>query len=70
VMEELNRINQEGTSILLVTHDMKVASRCERVLYIEDGDIREEILLGKWTKTQDFRERERRLNDWLVKLGW
>lgn len=70
VMEELNRINQEGTSILLVTHDMKVASRCERVLYIEDGDIREEILLGKWTKTQDSRERERRLNDWLVKLGW
>ena len=70
VMEELNRINQEGTSILLVTHDMKVASRCERVLYIEDGDVREEILLGKWTKTQDFRERERRLNDWLVKLGW
>ena len=49
---------------------MKVASRCERVLYIEDGDIREEILLGKWTKTQDSRERERRLNDWLVKLGW
>ena len=46
-MEELNRINQEGTSILLVTHDMKVASRCERVLYIEDGDIREEISDGE-----------------------
>lgn len=70
VMEELNRINAEGTSILLVTHDMKVASKCERVLYIEDGDIREEISLGKWEKTQDKKVRERKLNDWLIKLGW
>lgn len=70
VMEELNRINQEGTSIMLVTHDMKVAAKCERVLYIEDGDIREEITLGKWNKTADNRTRERLLNDWLIKLGW
>lgn len=70
VMEELNQINREGTSILLVTHDMKVAARCERVLYIEDGNIREEIELGKWEQTQDFRARERTLNDWLIKLGW
>ena len=42
VMEELANINKDGTSILLVTHDMKVASKCERVLYIEDGDIKEE----------------------------
>lgn len=70
VMEELNRINAEGTSILLVTHDMKVASKCERVLYIEDGDIREEITLGKWKATGDIRARERMLNDWLIKLGW
>lgn len=70
VMDELNRINLDGTSILLVTHDMKVAARCERVLYIEDGDIREDITLGKWQKDQDMRVRERTLNDWLVKLGW
>lgn len=70
VMEELNRVNQTGTSILLVTHDMKVASRCERVLYIEDGDIRDEMLLGKWDTTQILRERERLLNEWLIKLGW
>lgn len=70
VMDELNRINHEGTSILLVTHDMKVASRCERVLYIEDGTIRDEFALGKWDITQDMRVRERNLNDWLIKLGW
>ena len=70
VMEELNRINSEGTSILLVTHDMKVASRCDRVLYIEDGDIRDEITLGKRSKEENDRIRERSLNDWLIKLGW
>lgn len=70
VMRELTNINAEGTSIMLVTHDMKVASQCERVLYIEDGDIREEISLGKCQVTDDMRARERKLNDWLIKLGW
>lgn len=70
VMEELNHINEEGTSILLVTHDMKVASKCERVLYIEDGDIRDEFTLGKWSRTEGDAARERRLNEWLIKLGW
>lgn len=70
VMAELNRINQEGTSIMLVTHDMKVASRCERILYIEDGNIRDELTIGKWDNIQDGVLRERKLNDWLMKLGW
>lgn len=70
VMEELANINKDGTSILLVTHDMKVASKCERVLYIEDGDIKEEIRLGKWQTNCDGLSRERKLNEWLLKLGW
>lgn len=70
VMAELNRINAEGTSIMLVTHDLKVASKCERVLYIEDGNIREEFALGKWQAGEDAKVRERKLNDWLIKLGW
>ena len=70
VMRELTNINAEGTSIMLVTHDMKVASQCERVLYIEDEDIRDEITLGKYQVTDDMRARERKLNDWLIKMGW
>lgn len=70
VMNELTRINAEGTSIMLVTHDMKVASKCERVLYIEDGNIRDEIVLKKCETTSDMRARERQLNDWLIKMGW
>ncbi|MCI8272137.1 MAG: ABC transporter ATP-binding protein [Erysipelotrichaceae bacterium] len=70
VMSEFNRINEEGTTIMLVTHDMKVASRCERILYIEDGVIRDEMHLGKWRDASDQGARERSLNDWLMKLGW
>lgn len=70
VMRELTNINNEGTTIMLVTHDMKVASQCERVLYIEDGDIRDEFFLGKYQPSDDNRTRERKLNDWLIKMGW
>ena len=39
VMKELVRLNREGMSILIVTHDSKVASCCSRVLYLVDGKI-------------------------------
>lgn len=71
VMEELNKMNQEeGASILMVTHDMKVASRCDRVLYIEDGSIKDEIVLGKLNKSEDQRDRRNKLDNWLIKMGW
>lgn len=70
VMQILNQINEEGTSIMLVTHDMKVAARCERVLYIEDGNIKAEISLGKWKETEDVKVREKQLTNWLMELGW
>ncbi|MBS7021594.1 MAG: ABC transporter ATP-binding protein [Firmicutes bacterium] len=70
VMAELNRINEEGTSIMLVTHDMKVASKCERILYIEDGNIKDEIHLGKMKSLQEMKQRESKVNDWLIHLGW
>ncbi len=69
VMKELNKLNEEGTTIMMVTHDAKVASRCELVFYIEDGNIREEKNLGKYTD-DTARERERELNNWLMGLGW
>ena len=58
------------TCALPISHDMKVASRCERVLYIEDGNIRDEMQLGAWHEDADVRKRERRLNEWLITLGW
>lgn len=67
VMDELCKLNDEGTTIMMVTHDAKVAARCSRVLYILDGRIKGEF---KNDKNKSQEERERTLNNWLLDLGW
>ena len=68
VMEELVKLNSEGTTIMLVTHDVKVAAKCTRVMYIVDGNIKGEYDLSD--RSTQIRERERALNNWLLELGW
>lgn len=71
VMKELRKINDEGTAIMLVTHDVKVASKCTRVLFIVDGNIKGEYNLNKYTNAANkTRQRERALNNWLMEMGW
>lgn len=70
VMEELRKINDEGTTIMLVTHDVKVAAKCTRVMYIVDGNIKGEYNLDKCKDEKDLRQRERSLNNWLMEMGW
>ena len=70
VMKELNRINAEGTTVMLVTHDMKVAAKCDRVLYIEDGNIKGEISFGKLEEGSEIKERERKISNWLMEMGF
>ncbi len=67
VMTELEKLNSEGTTIMLVTHDAKVAARCTRVLFIVDGNIKGEYNINK---EQSLRDRERALNNWLLEMGW
>ena len=68
VMNELVKLNSEGTTIVMVTHDAKVAARCGRVLYIVDGNIKGEY--NNLKNISDEKERERGLNNWLMDLGW
>jgi putative ABC transport system ATP-binding protein len=70
VMEELIKLNQEGTTILLVTHDIKVAAKTDKVLYIVDGNIKGEYVLGKFTDDSKRKDREKALNNWLLEMGW
>ena len=69
VMEELVKLNEEGTTIMMVTHDAKVAAKCSRVLYIVDGDIKGEYISPEGAEVQE-KDRERMLNNWLMELGW
>ena len=70
VMKELNRINAEGTTVMLVTHDMKVAAKSDRVLYIEDGNIKGELSFGKMKEQSEIKERERKISNWLMEMGF
>jgi putative ABC transport system ATP-binding protein len=39
IMELLTELNQEGSTILMVTHDAKIAAYAHRMLQMEDGKI-------------------------------
>lgn len=69
VMGEFARLNREGTTILIVTHDSRVASQCDRILYLLDGRICGELKLGKAAdRTDSYRENQ--VNRWLMGMGW
>ena len=59
IMDLLAAINEEGTTVVLVTHDAKVAARSGRILFMRDGAIVSELLLprsgGSGTKDMDSR---------------
>jgi putative ABC transport system ATP-binding protein len=69
IMELLAEIHRTGTTILLVTHDAKVAARTERVLFMLDGKIEGEYRLGAYDEAgDDLKAREERLTSWLTAM--
>ncbi|MEG3032461.1 MAG: ATP-binding cassette domain-containing protein, partial [Enterococcus sp.] len=53
-MEELNE--KDRVSILLVTHDPFSASYCQRILFIKDGVIHQELKRDEQTREEFYRE--------------
>lgn len=37
IMNILQNLNEQGMTIILVTHDLEIAQRCKRIVYIKDG---------------------------------
>ena len=69
IMKLLAEIHRSGTAIMLVTHDIKVAAKTDRVLYLFDGKIAGEYLMGTYDETDEsLRAREERLTAWLADL--
>ena len=69
VLNLFNEINDNNQSIIMVTHDLHSAIRGNRIIYIEDGKIKGELDLDKYTKDK-AKEREQKVNDWLLNLMW
>lgn len=70
IMSILAEINQGGTTIMLVTHDVKVAAKTERILFMVDGTIVSQKKMHKYDAQQDdSKEREESIMKWLMKNG-
>ena len=39
IMDLFSELNAQGTTVIIVTHDKDVATRCGRRLYMEDGSV-------------------------------
>lgn len=69
VLDLLTEINSQCQSILMVTHDVRAAIRGNRIIYLEDGKIIDELLFPPYEKIS-ARSRELELNEWLSNLRW
>lgn len=47
-----NQINEEGQTILMVTHSTKAASHAKRVLFIKDGEVFHQLYRGNMTNEE------------------
>lgn len=69
VLRAFLRINAAGTTILMVTHDSRTAAKCQRILYILDGEIRGELTLGAYSEAE-ITNRQQKTANWLKMMGW
>lgn len=69
VLNLLSQLNQSGQSILMVTHDVRAALHGNRILYLEDGKVLDELNLSVYDAGQ-LKEREAQVNGWLSALQW
>lgn len=65
VLELLLKLNKAGQSTLMVTHDIRAALYGNRILYLEDGKILDELNLP-----HEEKNREQTLTSWLNGLQW
>ncbi|MEH7115058.1 ABC transporter ATP-binding protein [Neobacillus niacini] len=71
IMSILAEINKKGTTVMLVTHDVKVAAKTERVLYMVDGNLVAQKKMRKYdAQRNDSKEREESIMKWLVENGF
>ncbi|HAW15606.1 MAG TPA: ABC transporter ATP-binding protein [Clostridiales bacterium] len=79
VLDIMSELNREGQSIVMVTHTIKAAERGNRIIYLSDGVISDEVDLGEYKgsyKDEENPDREvalerhRKLKDFLQVHGW
>ena len=68
VLDVLTEMNRKGQSIVMVTHTVAAAERGNRILYLRDGIICDEITLSPYEGQNQ--ERHKQLREFLTDMGW
>ncbi len=68
VLDTLTKFNEQGQSVVMVTHDMRSARRGNRILYLKDGVILGECDLGTYVHGDS--QRHEKLSAFLRDMGW
>ena len=68
VLDVLTDMNRRGQSIVMVTHTIAAAERGNRILYLRDGVICDEITLAPYDG--ENQERHKQLRNFLGNMGW
>jgi ABC-type antimicrobial peptide transport system, ATPase component len=69
ILDILTETNMKGQTIVMVTHDFKAALRANRIIYLVDGSIKNELHLSNFND-DDIIEREKKVTTWLKEMGW
>lgn len=69
VLDIMTEMNNNGQTIVMVTHDVKSAARASRLFYLKDGRIDGELRLEKFSGAE-YRKREGLILEFLQERGW
>lgn len=68
VLDIFTELNNGGQTIVMVTHDMRAARRGNKLFYLNDGVIMDQIELGKYEANDP--DRHNMVREFLTKMGW
>ena len=67
VLDILTDLYKDGQSIVMVTHDIRSACRGNRIIFLKDGQIEDDL---RFEDALTLEEREVKLLEWLGKKDW
>jgi putative ABC transport system ATP-binding protein len=56
VLKTFQNLNKQGRTIILITHERYIAERAKRIISIKDGEIIEDVFIGKSRMAEQIKE--------------
>ena len=56
ILETFKKLNNEGRTIVLITHEKYIAEHADRIITIKDGEITEDVVVSKSKSLKEIKE--------------